>query len=105
MTRACHRNWWTLLADLFPASETALRNGLAGQGDLRILTYAVSGNFVLITTDSDFQRLVPRFVDPRVVVLRSCNYPTAVAAEVLRRNAIRIVELTGSDKQLLVLDR
>jgi len=28
------------LADLFPNSESALRNGLSGVGDLRILEYA-----------------------------------------------------------------
>jgi Domain of unknown function (DUF5615) len=32
-----------LLRDLFPESESALRNGLAGSGDLRILEYACRG--------------------------------------------------------------
>ena len=32
-----------LLRDLFPGSESALRNGLAGAGDFRILAYACAG--------------------------------------------------------------
>jgi hypothetical protein len=32
------------------------------------------------------------------------DYPTDVAAEVLRRNAIRIAELPNSQDQLIVLD-
>src|SRR3954447_8798021 len=36
----------------FPQSESALRNGLAGQGDIRILEYACTGGFVLVSTDA-----------------------------------------------------
>jgi predicted nuclease of predicted toxin-antitoxin system len=35
-----------LLSDLFPDSQSALRNGLTGVGDLRILEYASAGDFV-----------------------------------------------------------
>lgn len=94
-----------LLSDLFPESESALRNGLAGTGDLRILQYAAGLNFILISTDSDFESLVSRVPTANVVILRSCNYPTEVAAEVLRRNAIRIAELPGSQDRLITLDR
>ena len=34
------------LRDLFPESESALRNGLAGVGDRRILEYAAAHGFV-----------------------------------------------------------
>jgi predicted nuclease of predicted toxin-antitoxin system len=94
-----------LLRDLFPESESALRNGLAGSGDLRILEYACSGGFVLVTTDSDFERLLSRFSGAIVVILRSCNYPTEVASDVLRRNAIRIAQLPGSHDRLIILER
>jgi predicted nuclease of predicted toxin-antitoxin system len=94
-----------LLRDLFPESESALRNGLARIGDRRILEYAVAHDFVLISTDSDFERLLNEFPHPKVVILRSCNYPTEIAADVLRRNAIRIAELAASHDQLIVLDR
>ena len=47
-----------LLHDLFPESESALRNGLARVGDRRILEYAAAHDFVLVSTDSDFERLL-----------------------------------------------
>ena len=94
-----------LVHDLFPDSESALRNGLAGVGDLRILEYASARNFVLVSTDSDFAGLLSRISGSNVVILRSCNYPTEIAAEVPRRNAIRIAELPGSQDHLIILDR
>ena len=94
-----------LLRDLFPESESALRNGLARHGDRKILEYACTGGFVLVSTDCDFERLLSRFSSVNVVILRSCNYPTDVAADVLRRNAIRIAELPSSRDHLIILDR
>jgi hypothetical protein len=64
-----------LLSDLFPESENALRNGLAGVGDRRMLDYAATHD------------------------------PTDVAAEVLRRNAIRLTALADSQDQLIVLEQ
>lgn len=94
-----------LLLDVFPESESALRNGLAQVGDRRILEYAVEHGFVLVSTDSDFEQILRQFPAAKVVILRSCNYPTDIAADVLRRNAIRIAELRSSQDQLIILDR
>lgn len=94
-----------MLQDLFPGSESALRNGLSGQGDLKILEYAGTGGFVLVSTHSDFEHLIGRVEEANVVVLRSCNYPTAAAEGVLRRNAIRIMALPTSRDHLLILNR
>ncbi|MGH9621814.1 MAG: DUF5615 family PIN-like protein [Bryobacteraceae bacterium] len=94
-----------LLRDLFPESESALRNGLACIGDRRILEYAAVHGFVLVSTDSDFERLLKQFPGAKVVILRSCDYPTETAADVLRRDAIRIAELSTSQGQLIILDR
>jgi predicted nuclease of predicted toxin-antitoxin system len=94
-----------LLRDLFPESESALRNGLACCGDRRILEYAVARDFVLVSTDSDFERLLAEFPHAKVVILRSCDYPTDIAADVVRRNAIHIAELATSHDQLVILDR
>jgi predicted nuclease of predicted toxin-antitoxin system len=94
-----------LLSDLFPESESALRNGLAGVGDRKILDYAAAHGFILVSTDSDFEGLLKHVPGATVVILRSCDYPTDVAAEVLRRNAIRIGELASSQDQLIVLDQ
>ena len=41
-----------LLGDLFPESESALRNGLARAGDRRILDYAATHDFILVSTPS-----------------------------------------------------
>lgn len=43
--------------------------------------------------------------DSRIVILNACNYPTFVAAEVLRRNAIRIVNLRKSRERVIILSR
>jgi predicted nuclease of predicted toxin-antitoxin system len=94
-----------LLRDLFPESESALRNGLACAGDRKILDYAAAHGFILVSTDGDFERLLTRIPGAKVVILRSCGYPTDVAAEVLRRNAIRIAELLSSQDGLIVLDQ
>ena len=93
-----------LLLDLFPESESALRNGLARAGDRRILDYAVAHDFILVSTDSDFKRLLAQVPGARAVILRACNYPTDVAADVLRRNAIRIAGLPSSQARLIFLD-
>jgi len=90
-----------LLSDLFPQSESALRNGLAGSGDLRILEYACAGGFVLVTTDSDFERLLSRFSGATIVILTSRNYPTEIASDVIRRYAIRIARLSGAQSHLI----
>jgi len=94
-----------LLNDLFPESESALRNGLACLGDRKILEYAATNGFVLVSTDRDFEGLLKLFSDAKVVILRSCDYPTEIAAGVLRRNAIRIAELVASRDPLIILDR
>jgi predicted nuclease of predicted toxin-antitoxin system len=93
-----------LLLDLFPESESALRNGLAGAGDRRILDYAAAHDFILVSTDNDFESLMAHVPEAKVVILRSCNYPTDVTSGVLRRNAIRIAEL-NSRNRLIILDR
>ena len=67
--------------------------------------YATAHDFVLVSTDSDFERLLKQFPGAKVVILRSCDYPTEIAADVLRRNAIRIADLPTSQDQLIILER
>ncbi|HME09002.1 MAG TPA: DUF5615 family PIN-like protein [Bryobacteraceae bacterium] len=93
-----------LLQDLFPESESALRNGLARSGDRKILEYAARHDFILVSTDSDFESLERLAPSAKIVILRSCDYPTDVAADVLRRNAIRIAELPNSQDRLIILE-
>ncbi|MGO9259043.1 MAG: DUF5615 family PIN-like protein [Bryobacteraceae bacterium] len=94
-----------LLRDLFPESESALRNGLARAGDRKILDYAAAHDFILVSTDSDFESLARQIPGAKVVILRSCDYPTDVAAGVLRRNAIPVAELPSSEDHLISLDQ
>jgi predicted nuclease of predicted toxin-antitoxin system len=66
-----------LLNDLFPASESALKNGLARTG---------------------------KSPGAKVIILRFCDYPTKRAAEILRRNAIRIAEFSAGHNPLLLVE-
>ncbi len=61
-------------------------------------------NFILVSTDSDFESLVGQISGAKIVILRACNYSTDIAAQVIRRNAIRIVALSTA-KGLIVLDQ
>jgi hypothetical protein len=45
------------------------------------------------------------FPTVRVVILQACDYPTAIAADVMRKNAIRIAQLFQTEEHLLVLER
>jgi predicted nuclease of predicted toxin-antitoxin system len=73
-------------------------------GDRKILDYAAAHDFILISTDSDFEGLFRKISGAKLVILGACDYPTDVAAEVLRRNAIRIAELSHSQDGLIFLD-
>ena len=79
--------------------------GLPVLANRRILEYAVAHDFVLVSTDSDFEGLLQQFPAAKVVILRFCDYPTEIAADVLRRNAIRIGELANSPDRMIILER
>jgi predicted nuclease of predicted toxin-antitoxin system len=74
-------------------------------GDRGILEYAAAHDFVLVSTDSDFERQLKQFRGTEVVILRSCDYPTQIRADLLRRIAIRIAEPSASQDQLIILKR
>jgi predicted nuclease of predicted toxin-antitoxin system len=61
--------------------------------------------FVIVTADADFhERAIAFGPPPKVVWLRGCDYPTAVAERLIRSQAIRISEfLQDRDKAILVL--
>jgi predicted nuclease of predicted toxin-antitoxin system len=67
--------------------------------------YAVAHDFILVSTDSDFEPLVKQIPGAKVVILRSCDYPTDVAAGALRRNAIRVAHFSTSADRLIFLDQ
>lgn len=91
-----------LLADLFPGLTHVFAAGLAQfTPDVVIWDYARENDFTIVTADADFIQLVEqRGASPKVIRIEKC---TAEVERLLRRNAIRIVELARSDQSLLVL--
>ncbi len=61
-----------------------------------------SFSFQLIAILTGWRRAMK---DANVVILCACNYPTETAADVLRRNAIRIAELVLSQEHVILLEK
>lgn len=96
----------TQLADLFPESvhlfDLPLPRDIA---DDVIWFYARQNGFDIITADGDdYPPLVKRFgAPPKIILLESWRFPTKIALEVIRSNAILIAEFKSSDRDLLIL--
>lgn len=95
------------VSDLFPGSLHVASVGLIQCSDLQIWEYAKAEGFALVTADADFYDLaIALGPPPQVVWLRGCDYPTAVAEVLIRRQAIRIADfLTDPESAVLVLRR
>jgi predicted nuclease of predicted toxin-antitoxin system len=92
------------LADLYPNSTQAITAGLEHGSDGEIWNFAEQHGYVIVTADTDFEKLSAQHgFPPKVILLTNCNYPTRVAADLLRRSSIRINEFEKSDSGLLVL--
>jgi len=93
------------LADLFPESTHVALEGLTQNPDIVVWEYAKARGFVIVTADADFYELSTTFgPPPKVIWLRGCDYPTAVAEGLIRKLAIRIAEfLQNEDQGVLVL--
>jgi predicted nuclease of predicted toxin-antitoxin system len=63
--------------------------------------------FAIVTADADFYELATTFgPPPKVIWLRGCDYPTAVAEDLIRGQAIRIAEfLEEPERAVLILRR
>lgn len=61
--------------------------------------------FIIVTVDADFYELVTAYgPPPKVIRLRSWQYPTAVVEQILRSNAVRISEFVqDAERGLLIL--
>lgn len=95
----------SLLHDLFPGSAHVTLVGLGPSArDREIWDYAAENSFTIVTADSDFfffaNTLGP---PPKVILLENCDYPTAVALLILRREVHRILDFGGSAQALLIL--
>src|SRR5689334_15526234 len=91
------------LADLYPDSAHVVAFALLESPDYQIWEFAKTGNYIVVTTDSDFYELATTVgPPPKVIWLRRWAHPTKDAERVLRREAIRISEF-GADPELAVL--
>lgn len=94
------------LADLFPASQHLFDLPLARDAaDSLIWSYAKDNGFDIVTADGgDYPPMAKRFgPPPKVILLESWRYPTRIAEELIRGNAILVAEFAKSDQGLLVL--
>ena len=94
-----------LVEDLFPGSAHVTRVGISsGASDRQVWDYAGQNGFVIITADNDFLSLADRLGHPpKVILLDNCDYPTNVAARIIRAEANRILQFGGDDRPVLVL--
>lgn len=78
--------------------------GLSGTSDREVWEFAKAQGFVIVTADADFYELVTAHgPPPKVIWLRSWDYPTAVAEQLLRRSAIRVSEFIQDPEQGLLI--
>ena len=84
-------------------SKSVVQVGMEHRPDTAIWDYAKQNSYIIVTADDDFEKLSEQLgFPPKVILLANCNYPTRVAATLLRRNSIRIHEFERSNLGLLV---
>jgi predicted nuclease of predicted toxin-antitoxin system len=96
----------TGLNDLFPGSVHLFDLPLPRDAeDLVIWNYAKENGFDIITADGDdYPPLAKRFgPPPKVLLLESWRFPTRIAAETIRSNAIFIAEFAKGSQALHIL--
>lgn len=93
------------IQDLFPGSVHVTQAGLSkATPDRKIWDYALQAGFVILTADTGLVTLANALgPPPKVILLESCDYPTAVAARMIRVNRIHISEFEKSREPLLIL--
>jgi len=99
------RHLLAAIDDLFPESVHVAQVGLtSGTPDRKIWDYAKENGFAILTADTDFVTLANMLGSPpKVILLENCDYPTGIAAQVLRASATRISEFERSPDSLLIL--
>jgi predicted nuclease of predicted toxin-antitoxin system len=93
------------IEDLFPNSVHAGTIGLLHVPDRSVWEFAKANDFSIVTADADFYELATALgPPPKVIWLRGCDYPTAVAEQLIRSQAIRIAEfLEEPEPAVLIL--
>ena len=103
--RICHAVLLASWQTLFPGSAHVSSEELLQASDDPVWEYAKSFGFSIVTADADFYELaITLGAPPKVVWLRGCDYPTAVAERLIRGQAIRILEfLEDPERAVLIL--
>jgi predicted nuclease of predicted toxin-antitoxin system len=93
------------ILDLFPGSCHVSSLGLLEMPDKLVWEFAKVNGFAIVTADADFYELATtKGPPPKVIWLRGCDYPAAVAEESIRSQAIRIIEFEEDpDRAVLIL--
>jgi predicted nuclease of predicted toxin-antitoxin system len=92
------------LDDLFPGSRQVSGERLVRSADRAIWEHAKSGGFAIVTADRDYQVLAStQGPPPKVIWLRGCDCPTAVARDLLRREAIRVAEFFDNPERAVLI--
>ena len=94
-----------MVEDLFPGSAHVARVGIgSGASDRQVWDYAGQYGFVIITADNDFRSLADTLGHPpKVILLDNCDYPTKVAARIIRTEVNRILQFAGDARAMLIL--
>ena len=95
------------IVDLFPGSRHVEFVGLLQVPDSLAWAYAKANDFSIVTADADFYEMASTLgPPPKVIWLKGCDYPTAVTEDLLRGQAIRIMEfLEDPERAVLILRR
>ena len=95
-----------MVADIFPRSTHVFDCGDIARDDILIWEFAKANDLIILTKDSDFQRLSFVFgAPPKVVWLKVGNAGTAEIARILRAQSRSVVDLAkDSDAVILVID-
>jgi predicted nuclease of predicted toxin-antitoxin system len=92
------------ILDLFPESSHVSIEGLLEAPDLALWEFAKENGFALISADADFYEMATtKGPPPKVIWLRGCDYPTAVAESLIRSQAIRISDFLEDPEQSVLI--
>jgi predicted nuclease of predicted toxin-antitoxin system len=94
-----------LVEELFSGSAHVTHAGIySGASDREIWDFARQNEFVIITADNDFLSLANTLRHPpKVILLEHCDYPTHVAARIIRTAAQQILEFEHDSRPMLIL--
>jgi predicted nuclease of predicted toxin-antitoxin system len=92
------------VGDLFPECTHVAFVGLLTAPDVDVWNYAKEHGYTIVTADSDFYEMAITFgPPPKVIWLRECDYPTRTAEQLIRKQAIRLIEFSEDEDQAVLI--